>query len=96
VTNFLLLLLFGSFWIWGIYAPFSEGYVFEKVGTFFTKLLGKQIVKPLFACPVCMPSVHGSILAVVVYDFTFIALAFVICLCGLNFIIKSILFPEYE
>lgn len=95
MTDFLILLLIGSFWCFGIYAPFSEGYVFENIGTFGIKHLGK-LAKPLFACPPCMASVHGSILAIVVYDWTFIALAFVVCLCGLNFIVKSIIFPEYE
>jgi hypothetical protein len=96
VTNFFYLLLFGSFWIWGIYAPFSEGYIFEKVGIFLTKILGKQVSKPLFACPVCMPSVHGSAIAFIFYGLSLTSIAFVICLCGLNYIIKSILFPEYE
>jgi hypothetical protein len=95
VTDFILLLIIGSLWCFGIYAPFSEGYIFENIGNFGIKHLGK-LAKPLFACTVCMPSIHGSIIAVIFYDWTWMAGAFVICLCGLNFIVKSILFPEYE
>lgn len=53
---------------------------------------GKLILKPLFACPACMASIHGT----VIY-FTFLFpligfwfwLPFCVCLCGLNFFVSQ-------
>jgi hypothetical protein len=96
VTNFLLLLIINSLIIWGIYCVFSEGYLLEKVGEFIRKDCPKWVIKMLFGCPPCMSSLYGSVVAVVVYDFHSIVIAYILALCGLNFIIKSILYPEYE
>jgi hypothetical protein len=97
VTNFLLLLLFGAFWTWGIHCLFGEGYLLEKPAKFIQKLIPKWLFKPLLACPPCMASIHGFFIAAFYYDWRLIHIGvYMVCLCGLNFIIKSWLYPEYE
>jgi hypothetical protein len=56
--------------------------------------------KPLFDCPPCMASLHGFLIGSFFYGAAgfnlLIVFGYMVCLCGLNFIIKSILYPEYE
>jgi hypothetical protein len=96
MTDFILSLLLMSLVTWGIYCLFSDGYVLGGVGKFLIDNLGLWFCKPLFACPPCMSSVHGAIFGLFAFGFSWTVIAFIICLCGLNFILKSILFPEYE
>jgi hypothetical protein len=109
MIDFLLLLVFGVCWTWGFRTPFQEGYFLEKIGNFFRseddssppELIGNWFTKPLFDCPPCMASVHGLIISSVYYSFQyewmiFKIIGYIVCLCGLNFIIKSIIYPEYE
>lgn len=58
----------------------------------------QNILKPLFACPYCMASVHGTVIFFICLFGSFGLYwwpPFCICLCGLNYMINSIL-PEYE
>ena len=58
----------------------------------------RTLLKPLFACPPCMASVHGTIIFFIMLFGSYGILywpVFCICLCGLNYIITSLL-PEYE
>lgn len=87
--------------IWGIAALFTDGMVLEKLGD---KLIGdkkdpvayansswlnRKWHKPIFTCPVCMPSVWGLI-ASIVFDLSVIdALVLIITTCGLNFIVTK-------
>jgi hypothetical protein len=102
MTDFLLLLLFGVCWTWGFRTPFQEGYFLEKIGKFFRSEdgTGTWFTKPLFDCPPCQASLHGFMIASIYYGAAgwnlLIVFGYMICLCGLNFIIKSILYPEYE
>jgi hypothetical protein len=97
VTNFLLLLLFGVFWTWGIHAIFAEGYILEKPGNWIRKHFPSWIEKPLIGCPPCQASFHGVFIYVTFNDwFLYPMLAYVICLCGVNFIIKERLYGGYD
>ena len=112
MIDFILLLIFGACWTWGVFTLFHEGYVLEKIGNKLRKYeydhaksktslnyswKGTWYSKPLFDCPPCMASVHGFLISAFYYDWHIPQIpVFMICLCGLNFIIKSILFPEYE
>lgn len=97
MTDFILLLLFGVCWTWGFSCPFQEGYVLHPVGKKMWDNWPEWVCKPLFACPPCMSSLHGFAISAVYFDFhIFPMAAYMVCLCGLNFIIKSILYPEYE
>jgi hypothetical protein len=96
MIEFIVQIIVVSLVTWGIYCLFSDGYMLGPLGQWLIKNLGLWFCKPLFACPPCMASVHGGIFALIVYDFTWQTIVFIMCLCGLNFIIKSILYPEYE
>lgn len=97
MNEFVLLLLIGCVWIWGVYCPFSDGYAFAKVGDWVRSVIPMWLYKPLFGCPPCMSSAHGFFISAIYYDWHIYPMAaYIVCLCGLNFIIKSILFPEYE
>lgn len=67
------------------YMDFSEWY---------DKLLRweKLIAKPLFACPYCMASIHGTVIffAFVLGHLPLIMwIPFCICLCGLNYFLTQ-------
>lgn len=105
MNDFILLLIVGACWCWGVFTLFHEGYALEKVGNFFrkegddwpVKMIGTWYSKPLFDCPPCQASVHGFLISAIYYDWhIYPMMAYMVCLCGLNFIVKSILFPEYE
>lgn len=97
MTDFILLLIVGVCWTWGVHCLFSDGYLFAGAGNMVRANVPKWAAKPLFDCPPCMSSVHGFMISAIYYDFhIYPMLAFMVCLCGLNFIIKSILYPEYE
>lgn len=107
MIDFILLLLIGSSWCWGVFTLFHEGYALDWFGNYFRKeddnsppnMLGTWYSKPLFDCPPCQASVHGFIISGIYYgwyDHPLNCLAYMICLCGVNFVIKSIIFPEYE
>lgn len=97
MENFLLLLLFGVCWTWGIHCLFQEGYALQPAGDWMRKNMPKWSLKPLIDCPPCLASVHGFMISAAYYEWRIvIMIAFMVCLCGLNFIIKSILYPEYE
>jgi hypothetical protein len=103
MTMFILLLFLATVWIWGINAIFSEGYIFERLGTW---LRGKlpELSKPLIGCTVCMSSIHGTIWYWVVMRlfmpdlstiFTFVGwIVFCICLCGINFILVQSIYKS--
>lgn len=98
MSEFILLLLFGACWTWGVYCVFAEGYIMW----FLNKNLEQTAfpnwaAKPLYRCPPCMSSIHGFAISAAYFDFhIYPMMAYMVCLCGLNFIIKSILYPEYE
>lgn len=92
-----MLLTLNGLFIWGVYCPFSEGYVLHFIAKNLEHTgLPRWLSKPLYGCPPCMSSFYGIPVGLIVYDWTWVAGAYVICLCGLNYIVKSILFPEYE
>lgn len=110
MTDFILLLIVGSCWCWGVFTLFHEGYFLERIGNKLRKFdifpgnksmqerwIGTWYSKPLFDCPPCMASIHGLLISAIYYEWHIYPMgAYMICLCGLNFIVKSILFPEYE
>lgn len=52
----------------------------------------KLLMKPVFACPPCMASLHGSVIFfIMLYPVTGILLwiPFCICLCGLNYFLTQ-------
>lgn len=96
MSEFIVLLLIACFWCFGIFTPFHEGYILEGLGNRIKAVIGKQLAKPLFSCPPCSASVHGAAIGLFWWGIDIRVIPFMICLCGLNFIVKTLLFPEYE
>lgn len=95
MSEFILLLLIGSAWTWGINCLFSNDYILGKIGDALWNLLPHWACKPLFACPPCMASVHGFLIATAYYDFhLMIIIVYMVCLCGVNFILKELIYAD--
>ena len=89
-------LIITAVWIWGFYAAFQDGMIFGFAGNFFLDKLPSWACKPLFSCPTCMASIHGGAWYWMLSNYhSFIgALTFIVCVAGINFIIKEQLYPE--
>jgi hypothetical protein len=111
MIDFILLLIIGSLWIWGFRTPFQEGYLLQKLGDIFRdeddnsppNMIGTWMSKPIFDCPPCMSLFHGCIIFFIIAPFLFHfalplrqLIPYIICLCGVNYLIKTILYPDYE
>jgi hypothetical protein len=85
-----------SVWSWGFYNAFQEGQIFGKIGDWLRAHIPEYWLKPVIGCAVCMCSVHGAILYLVIGDNFNIVTLFVIVVCasGLNFVIKEHLYPD--
>lgn len=95
MLDFILLLIIGSLWIWGVFALFDEGNLLWPVRKWADSIFGEW-TKPVFSCPYCMSSIHGLSIFYFAhgYDYSVVAYGvYVMCLCGLNFIIKEYLYP---
>lgn len=93
MTDFIIYLVVASLWIWGVYAVFDSKHLLGKIAAWIEVNTSTTFCRPLFLCPTCMSSVHGILWGVLCYDFTYTVFPFIICLCGLNYIINSLL-PE--
>lgn len=97
MIDFILLLIVGACWTWGVHCLFDEGFILNPIREYFRKIgLPVWAAKPLYLCPPCQASFHGTIIALIVYGPSLVVIPYVVCLCGFNYILKSILFPEYE
>lgn len=90
MIDFILLLVLTSTWCFGFRALFQPDMILEKVGDWMWDK-SEFVSKPLFQCPPCMASIHGSIAFILFNDFFILQwIAFCICLCGLNYLITKI------
>jgi len=97
MIDFFIYLPIAVLWCWGINCLFSEGYIFEIIGRLLERFLGTWLCKPLFFCPPCMGSIHGTAIFFLFVDLRWTySFLFVVCLTGLNFIIKEHLYPSEE
>lgn len=92
MTEFLQLTFIASLWIWGVFAAFDEGNLLWFARNNFEKTGGMWLAKPLFSCPYCMSSVHGGTIGFIYYGFDYRVIGLMLCVCGLNFIIKEYLY----
>jgi hypothetical protein len=91
MIDYMLWIVVVSFWCWGFNNAFSEGHIFEKAGDWLDEHLPEKLNKPLWACPICMVSVHGSIWYFITQDFNFIQyVLFIVAISGLNTIIYKL------
>lgn len=92
MSEFLLLVVITSLWIWGVFAVFDEGNLLWGVRKVCEATIGTSWCKPLICCPYCMSSVHGGLIGLWYYGFKPEVIVLIFCVCGLNFIIKTILY----
>lgn len=92
LSELIFVVILSSLYIWGIFAVFDEDNLLWGVRKIGEKTLGTFITKPMFSCPACMASLHGAYIGIFYYGLTWIVLPYIICLCGLNFIIKTIIY----
>lgn len=89
VYTVLPFLIIGVGWIWGVHCLFEESYLLGFIPESL-KWLPDWITKPLWGCPACMSSVHGSILFLIFLKVHLIWWpVYCVCLCGFNYIISE-------
>jgi len=59
-AHFYIRLALGCLVIVGIWTLFEKDMLLDKVGDYLVKQLPKWVTFPLFECPICMSSVHGT------------------------------------
>lgn len=94
MVEFIELLFITSLWIWGMHGFMV---VTDLPRTLYIKSrikVPEWIRKPLFECPPCMSSIHGTTaFSLFHHDLNLLLLPiFCFCLCGLNYIIKEYLY----
>jgi hypothetical protein len=84
-----------SLWCFGVYAIFNNDHILGPVADWLERVTSVSFCRPIFGCPPCMASFHGLIIGFIAFGWgSHTLLPFVICLCGLNFIIKTLIFEE--
>jgi len=58
--EFLKVLLVALCWVWGVNYTFKTGEIFGKIGDWGRDKLPDWLITPLYDCPLCMASFHGS------------------------------------
>lgn len=95
LIQFIIYLLIGVGWIWGVHCLFQRGFIFYGKWREIDKS-PDFILKPFLDCPPCMSSVHGTLIfffSPMVHEFNlFLWPIYCICLCGINFILKEALY----
>lgn len=90
MTYAFFVLLFAAFWCYGFWTLFREEMILEKVSILMDEHLPEYMNKPLWKCPLCMASVHGTAIYAIflmpIYGI-WLWVPFCVCLCGLNQII---------
>lgn len=93
MTYAFFVLLFASFWCYGIATLFKEEMILEKAGIWLDENLPEYFNKPLWKCPLCMASFHGTAIYAIflmpVY-YIWLWIPFCVCLCGLNYIVMNL------
>lgn len=91
MVDFILLLIITSLWIWGIHGFYQLTKLADAL-----EWLPSWFKKPLWDCPPCCSSFHGTVAFMAFHHDLNLLLwpVFCICLCGLNYIIKEFLYAS--
>jgi hypothetical protein len=107
MLEFIGLLFIGCFWVWGVNYLFKKKEILGKLGEWMRANWPKWLNKPLFNCPACQSSVHGSIIYFCGLHFNQLPLFaennyiifwpfFCICMTGINHILIEHLYDTTE
>lgn len=96
--HFLTMLSISVFWIWGFYCIFNTRFLLGWVHAWVEHFTNHIVVKPVFACPPCMSSLHGALLYWGLFDqFNLLQFVFfIVLLTGINFLIKEFIYQEIQ
>jgi len=93
MIELLLLLFLGVAWTWGVKCLFSDNMLLESIAVQARMKLPGYVTKPLFDCPPCMASIHGTLIYFALYGGNiWLWGLYCVMLCGLNYILKLNLF----
>lgn len=100
-ADFWFYLAIGIVWVMGFYTLFEPGMIFGELGDWIewiiaystTKKFAEMAVKPLFRCPPCCASVHGSAIWYLAGGSLALWIPFIVCLCGCLSLVTRI-FPQ--
>jgi len=87
MNTFLKALLIGNLICVGIWTCFGTGMILGWLGDIWERRLPNAINKPLWMCPPCMASVHGSWVCWMFIGDINVWIPFCLALCGLNKIV---------
>lgn len=88
-----IILILGIGWVWGVKCLFDEGMLLGFIGKLMRDKMPSWLSKPLFDCPPCMSSVHGTLVYLIFYpEGVFLWFFYIVVLCGVNYIIKTWLY----
>ena len=90
-TEFLKVLLVALCWVWGFNYTFKTDEIFGKIGDLGRKKLPDWFITPLYDCPICMSSAHGTGFYLVFLQDGFILWGvFIFALCGASAIVDKL------
>jgi hypothetical protein len=75
-----------SAWIWGFNYTFKSGEIFGKIGDWGRKHLNENVISPIYDCPFCMSSIHGTLFYFIYLQQygLFLWIVFCFALCGFS------------
>lgn len=89
IYTILPFLFLGIGWTWGVHCLFEEDYLLHPIAK-AVDWLPDWVKKPLHTCPICMSSIHGSLIFMFFIKAALIWWpVYCISLCGFNYIIHS-------
>jgi len=91
----------GSLCVMGLYAAMGEGMILEFLKHFFERVTNNQVLRhirpALYECPICMASIWGTVVWVLIWwghsfkeTFSITWLLYVFAVAGLNYILVNL------
>jgi hypothetical protein len=87
--DFFLLLPIACLIIIGIWNAFAPGEIFGWLGKIWDRRLPEALSKPIYACPPCMASVHGTWVWILAGGQIEWWIPFILALSGLNRLVSG-------
>ena len=94
--------IFGALCVLGLYAAMGEGMIFEGVKHFFERITNNKVLRwirpALYECPICMASIWGTVVWVIVclhhkdkqmFDAAWVLYVFAVA--GFNYVMVNII-----
>lgn len=78
-------------WCWGVNYTFSDGEIFGKIGNWGRKHLPQDLISPIYDCPFCMSSLHGTLFYLMFLQEYGVIMWVIFCfgICGFSAFVKK-------